>query len=200
MWQPGWEESLAENGYIYRYGWVSLFSAWNYHNIVNGIYSNIKEKVKKVKQNLLPPGIFGHLPDPDLPTNMPQGHYISSTVLVMPTIPTHWPGKKKQTWGPTLSFLSLHFCCHHDQKISPPKSNPQFHTHPYTRWYILDAYNLKWKWRVKKLALLNIQKTKIMESGPITSWEIDGETMATVSDFIFRGLRNHCRWWLQPWN
>ena len=41
---------------------------------------------------------------------------------------------------------------------------------------------------------LNIQKTKIMASGPITSWEIDGETMATVSDFIFRGLRNHCRW------
>ena len=38
---------------------------------------------------------------------------------------------------------------------------------------------------------LNIQKTKIMASGPITSWEIDGET---VSDFIFWGLQNHCRW------
>ena len=47
---------------------------------------------------------------------------------------------------------------------------------------------------------LNIQKTKIMASGPITSWEIDGETVKTVSDFIFRGLQNHCRWWLQPWN
>ena len=45
---------------------------------------------------------------------------------------------------------------------------------------------------------LNIQKTKIMASGPITSWEIDGETVETVSDFI--GLQNHCRWWLQPWN
>ena len=44
---------------------------------------------------------------------------------------------------------------------------------------------------------LNIQKTKIMASGPITSWEIDGET---VSDFIFLGIQNHCRWWLQPWN
>ena len=41
---------------------------------------------------------------------------------------------------------------------------------------------------------LNIQKTKIMASGPITSWEIDGETVETVSDFIFGGLQNDCRW------
>ena len=41
---------------------------------------------------------------------------------------------------------------------------------------------------------LNIQKTKIMASGPITSWEIDGETVETVSDFYFFGLQNHCRW------
>ena len=41
---------------------------------------------------------------------------------------------------------------------------------------------------------LNIQRTKIMASGPITSWEIDGETVATVSDFIFGGLKHHCRW------
>ena len=47
---------------------------------------------------------------------------------------------------------------------------------------------------------LNIQKTKIMASGPITSWEIDGETVETVSDFIFGGLQNHSRWCLQPWN
>ena len=40
---------------------------------------------------------------------------------------------------------------------------------------------------------LNIQKTKIMASGPMTSWEIDGETVETVSDFIFGGLQNHCR-------
>ena len=46
---------------------------------------------------------------------------------------------------------------------------------------------------------LNIQKTKIMASGPITSWEIDGETVETVADFIL-GLQNHYRWWLQPWN
>ena len=47
---------------------------------------------------------------------------------------------------------------------------------------------------------LNIQKMKIMASGPITAWEIDGETVETLSDFIFGGLQNHCRWWLQPWN
>ena len=47
---------------------------------------------------------------------------------------------------------------------------------------------------------LNIQKTKIMASGPLTSWQIDGETMETVRDFIFGGFQNHCRWWLQPWN
>ena len=41
---------------------------------------------------------------------------------------------------------------------------------------------------------LNIQKTKIMASGPITSWQIDGETMETVTDFILAGLQNHCRW------
>ena len=46
---------------------------------------------------------------------------------------------------------------------------------------------------------LNIQKTKIMASGPITSWQIDGETVETVSDYIF-GLQNHCRWWVQSWN
>ena len=39
---------------------------------------------------------------------------------------------------------------------------------------------------------LNIQKTKIMASGPISSWQIDGETMETVTDFIFGGLQNHC--------
>ena len=41
---------------------------------------------------------------------------------------------------------------------------------------------------------LNIQKMRIMASGPITSWELDGETVETVSDFYFGGLQNHCRW------
>ena len=48
--------------------------------------------------------------------------------------------------------------------------------------------------KVKEDVKLNIQKTKIMASGPITSWEIDGETVETVSDFIFGGLQNRCRW------
>ena len=40
----------------------------------------------------------------------------------------------------------------------------------------------------------NIQKTKIMASGPITSWQIDGKTMEKLTDFILGGLQNHCRW------
>ena len=43
---------------------------------------------------------------------------------------------------------------------------------------------------------LNIQKMKIMASGPITSLQVDGETMETVTDCYFLGLQNHCRWWL----
>ena len=51
----------------------------------------------------------------------------------------------------------------------------------------------------------NIQNTKIIASGPITSWQIDAEAVDTVRDFIFlqgvgSGLWNHCRWWQQPWN
>ena len=54
---------------------------------------------------------------------------------------------------------------------------------------------MKVKEESEKVGLkLNIQKTKIMSSGPITSWEIDGETVETVSDLIFGGLQNHCRW------
>ena len=54
---------------------------------------------------------------------------------------------------------------------------------------------MKVKVESEKVGLkLNIQKMKIMASGPTTSWEIDGETVETVSDFIFFGLQNHCRW------
>ena len=54
---------------------------------------------------------------------------------------------------------------------------------------------LKVKEESEKVGLkLNIQRTKIMASGPITSWEIDGETVQTVSDFIFWGSKYHCRW------
>ena len=54
---------------------------------------------------------------------------------------------------------------------------------------------MKVKEQSKKDGLrLKIQQTKIMASSPITSWEIDGETVETVSHFIFGGLQNHCRW------
>ena len=60
---------------------------------------------------------------------------------------------------------------------------------------------MKVKEESEKVGLhLNIQKTKIMASGPITSRQIDGETMETMRDFILGGLQNHCRWQLQPWN
>ena len=46
---------------------------------------------------------------------------------------------------------------------------------------------------------LNIKKTKVMASSPITSWQIDEETIETVRDYLLE-LQSHCRWWLQPWN
>ena len=59
----------------------------------------------------------------------------------------------------------------------------------------LKSLLVKVKEESEKVGLkLNIQKTKIMASGPITPWEIDGETVETVSDFILGGLQNHCRW------
>ena len=58
----------------------------------------------------------------------------------------------------------------------------------------LKSLLMKVKEESEKVDLkFNIQKTKIMASGPITSWQIDGET---VTDFILGGLQNHCRWWL----
>ena len=54
---------------------------------------------------------------------------------------------------------------------------------------------MKVKEESEKVGLkLNIQRTKIMASGPITSWEIDGETMETLKTHYFGGLQNHCRW------
>ena len=79
-------------------------------------------------------------------------------------------------------------------------------SHMGVRWVQLcDSLNILWhclslglEWKLTScspVALkLNIQKTKITVSGPITSWQIDGETMETVTDY-FLGLQNHCRWW-----
>ena len=61
----------------------------------------------------------------------------------------------------------------------------------------LKSLLMKVKEESEKVGLkLNIHKTKIMASGPITSWEIDGETVETVADFSLFGLQNHWRWWL----
>ena len=72
------------------------------------------------------------------------------------------------------------------------------------RWY--HSNDRKWREtkepldEVEKASLkLNIQKTNIMASGPITSWQIKGEKVKAVTDFIF-WLPNHCRWWLHAWN
>ena len=59
----------------------------------------------------------------------------------------------------------------------------------------LKSLLMKLKGESEKVGLkLNIQITKIMEPGPITSWETDEETVETLSDFILGGLQNHCRW------
>ena len=59
----------------------------------------------------------------------------------------------------------------------------------------LKSRLMKVKEESEKVGLkLNSQKTKIMASGPITSWQRDGETVETVAEFIFGGLQNHCRW------
>ena len=83
------------------------------------------------------------------------------------------------------------------------------HTHRYTWFYALLNFMteseeelrsllMKVKEECEKVDLkLNIQKTKTVASGPITSWEIDGKTMETVRDY-FGGLQNHCSWSLQP--
>ena len=59
----------------------------------------------------------------------------------------------------------------------------------------LESLLMKVKEKSEKVGLkLNIQKTKIIASGPIISWEIDGETVESVSDVILGGLQSHCRW------
>ena len=65
----------------------------------------------------------------------------------------------------------------------------------------LKSLLIKVKEESEKVVLkFNIQKTKIMASGPITSWQIDGETVENSVRLYFLGLQNHYRWWLQPWN
>ena len=65
----------------------------------------------------------------------------------------------------------------------------------------LKSLLMKVKEESEKVGLkINIQKTKIMASSPITSWQLDEQTVETVADLIFLCSKNHCRWWLQLWN
>ena len=117
------------------------------------------------------------------------------------TIPSSYPSEQKH-------FLLSHFC--------PSKVQTKFHFLQLLKlprncflWgnalmaeseKELKNLLMKVKEESEKVGLkLNIQKTKIMASGPNTSWQIDGVTVETVADY-FSGLQNHCRWWLQPWN
>ena len=81
---------------------------------------------------------------------------------------------------PAASFLAA--CDHHGALMAESEEE-------------LKSLLMKVKEESEKVGLkLNIQKMKIMASGPNTSWELGGETVETVSDFIFGGLQNHCRW------
>ena len=65
----------------------------------------------------------------------------------------------------------------------------------------LKSILMKVKGESEKAGLkLNIQKTKIMASGPIISWQTDGGKNGNSDKLYFLGLQSHCRWWLQPWN
>ena len=82
-------------------------------------------------------------------------------------------------------------------KIARIKNNFRYTDDPTLMAEIKEVKSLlmKIKRESEKLGFkLSIQKTKIMASSPITSWEIDGGTVETVSDIIFGGLQNHCRW------
>ena len=65
----------------------------------------------------------------------------------------------------------------------------------------LKNFLMKVKEESEKAVLkLNIQETRIMASGPISSWQIEGGKSSSSDSFSFLGLQNHCGWWLQPWD
>ena len=98
-----------------------------------------------------------------------------------------WHGTAR---GVSLVSLLATGCSHRDFRVKELIQNPVLLV-PHT----LKSLLMKVKEESEKFGLkLNSQKTKIMASGPITSWQIDGETMETVRDFILEGLQNHCRW------
>ena len=108
--------------------------------------------------------------------------YIQSTSCEMPGCMKH---KLESRLPGEISLIS-------DMQMIPPL----WQKAKGTKEPLDESERRKWKsWLLE----YNIQKTKVMASSPITSWQIDGETMDSVR-LYFLGLPNHCRWWLQPWN
>ena len=114
-------------------------------------------------------------------------------LALLPTMTMNRLGQ--ETWDQLCSFSSCLSCLSHMLLHSCSLSATTVEAKKK-----LKSLLMKVKEKSETVGLiLNIQKTKIMASGPITSWQIDGETVETVTDYFFR-LQNHCRWWLQSWN
>ena len=106
MWQPGWERSLGENGYMCMYGWVPLLSTWNYHNIVNQKYSNtklkVKKKTKKMKWKREIPSSFSTM----------WRHSEKVTICSQRALTTTWPWRNLDLRCPHLQNCEeIIFCC-----------------------------------------------------------------------------------------
>ena len=94
------------------------------------------------------------------------------------------PGLEETEAGIKIAGRNINILRYEDNTTIMPESEEE-----------LKSLWMKVKEESEKVGLkLNIQKMKIMASGPFTSWEIDGETVETVANFIFLGLQNHCRW------
>ena len=141
-------------------------------------------------------------------TFLPRSKHLLVSWLQSPSAVILEPNKIKSL----TVFIVCPSICH--EVMGPDAMILVFWTLSFKPAFSLSSFTYGRKWRGTKKPLdesesgesekvglkLNIQKTKIMASGPITSWQIDRETAETVSRLYFWGLQNHCRWWLQPWN
>ena len=114
---------------------------------------------------------------------MPSNHLILSCPLLL--LPSIFPSIRVFS---NESVLCIRWPKYWSFSISPSNEYSGFIS------FRMDCFDfLAVKATLKSLPQHHIQNTKILESGPITSWQIDGETMETVTDYYF-GLQNHCRW------
>ena len=123
------------------------------------------------------------------------GKLVGSTFSSCSTLPVFIVCTQTFCWilGTPLSWRKCHF-----YKLDKLSSRQGFFGGKKTIKIVTNKY-FKYTLLVKYIYIY-IYIYMIMASSPITSWEIDGETVETVSDFVFGGLQNHYRWWLQPWN